>query len=252
MGALRSPTKALKNAFYIVRLGVCCTDRLAPLPPPLCCREPVLTRCGHSFCRGCVLAEIASAGPAAACPVCRRPGLSERELPPNLLAKTLVEELPVRCIYGCRQSPKGGWEPDDEDGCPDVVPFGLRKAHYKAEKPACPPLCTHSPLSASSGKAGGWRALRGARLDRSGRDSDGKPPAACKTSNERSKSDVRVCARALPFWRRGLPADPAHRLGRPLAGSFLLFFPRSFWGLPSGPSRALALSGLARPHAPGI
>ena len=41
MGALRSPTKALKNAFYIVRLGVCCTDRLAPLPP----RSAAESRC---------------------------------------------------------------------------------------------------------------------------------------------------------------------------------------------------------------
>ena len=56
--------------------------------------------------------------------------MNQRDLAPNLLAKTLVEELEVHCTYGCTFTDEG-WVLNDE-GCPETIKFGLRKAHQRA------------------------------------------------------------------------------------------------------------------------
>jgi len=95
-------------------------------------RDPVITKCGHSFCRECITRELGNSG---RCPIDRRPA-SASSLSPNLLAKTLVEELQVHCAHGCTFSDQG-WVVDEE-GCPETVKFSLRRAHTRA--------CEYAPV----------------------------------------------------------------------------------------------------------
>eukprot|EP00854_Cymbomonas_tetramitiformis_P009866 gene9866-11683_t len=92
---------------------------------------------GHSFCRDCISRHLSNSD---RCPVTRRP-LTTKDLRPNLMANTLVDELEVHCTYGC-QFADNGWELD-EDGCTETTTFGLRKAHQK--------VCEHRPVTCPYG-----------------------------------------------------------------------------------------------------
>mmetsp|Transcript_17736 Transcript_17736/g.42543 ORF Transcript_17736/g.42543 Transcript_17736/m.42543 type:complete len:271 (-) Transcript_17736:338-1150(-) len=98
--------------------------------------DPVLTPYGHTFSRASILERIRSTG---RCPVTGKL-LSESQLSPNLLARTLVDELEVFCPYGIRL--EGGSWVEDEDGCPDTFKLSLRKAKLKACKYR-PTLCPY-------------------------------------------------------------------------------------------------------------
>lgn len=100
-------------------------------------KDPVITPFGHSFCRDCISRHLSNSG---RCPVTRRP-LATKDLRPNLMANTLVDELEVHCTYGC-QFGDNGWELD-EDGCTETTTFGLRKAHQK--------VCEHRPVTCPYG-----------------------------------------------------------------------------------------------------
>ena len=62
----------------------------------------------------------------------------------------------MHCTHGCVLSRRGTYELDPH-GCPEVVAFGLRKAHRKA--------CKHAPAGEGAGGARGRRA-RGGRAAR--------------------------------------------------------------------------------------
>eukprot|EP00873_Tetraselmis_striata_P010449 jgi/Tetstr1/430713/TSEL_020505.t1 len=105
----------------------------SPPPPDFYCplsgkllAEPVLTPYGHTFSKEPLLAHVRATGQ---CPVTQKP-LSESQLKPNLLARTMVEELEVRCPYGVRLG-AAGWEADP-DGCHDTFKLGLRRAKLQA------------------------------------------------------------------------------------------------------------------------
>ncbi|KAK3238447.1 hypothetical protein CYMTET_51543 [Cymbomonas tetramitiformis] len=100
-------------------------------------KDPVITPLGHSFCRDCISRHLSNSD---RCPVTRRP-LTTKDLRPNLMANTLVDELEVHCTYGC-QFADNGWELD-EDGCTETTTFGLRKAHQK--------VCEHRPVTCPYG-----------------------------------------------------------------------------------------------------
>ena len=121
-------------------------------------RDPVVTAGGHSYCRRCAMQAIAQSG---RCPITSTP-LSIQQLAPNVLARSIVDDLRVHCTHGCVLSRGGTYELDPR-GCPEVVAFGLRKAHRKA--------CKHAPPGGGGGggrgrRAGGGRAARRKALDR--------------------------------------------------------------------------------------
>jgi hypothetical protein len=64
---------------------------------------------------------------------------------PNLLAKTLVEELDVHCTHGCTFK-DNAWVLDDK-GCPETIKFGLRKAHHHVRIPSQQILNMLMPLN---------------------------------------------------------------------------------------------------------
>ena len=121
-------------------------------------RDPVVTAGGHSYCRRCAMRAIAQSG---RCPITSTP-LSIQQLAPNVLARSIVDDLRVHCTHGCVLSRGGTYELDPR-GCPEVVAFGLRKAHRKA--------CKHAPPGGGAGggrgrRARGGRAARRKALDR--------------------------------------------------------------------------------------
>ena len=79
------------------------------------------------------------------CPITSTP-LSIQQLAPNVLARSIVDDLRVHCTHGCVLSRGGTYELDPR-GCPEVVAFGLRKAHRKA--------CKHVPAGGGRGVPGG-------------------------------------------------------------------------------------------------
>ena len=79
------------------------------------------------------------------CPITSTP-LSIQQLAPNVLARSIVDDLRVHCTHGCVLSRGGTYKLDPRD-CPEVVAFGLRKAHRKA--------CKHVPAGDMRGVPGG-------------------------------------------------------------------------------------------------
>ena len=110
-------------------------------------RDPVTTG-GHSYCRRCVMQAIAQSG---RCPITSTP-LSIQQLAPNLLARSLVDDLREHCTHVCVLSRRGADELDPR-GCPEVVAFGLRKAHRMA--------CKHAPAAGGGMPGGGERGGAG-------------------------------------------------------------------------------------------
>lgn len=128
---------------------------VAPPPNEILCpicldimKDAVITPYGHSYCQKCVSKYASTAG---LCPLTRKP-LAEDQLTPNLLARTIVDEMEVFCPHGIklgawlvRRALKRGWSHgrhlcglgfagdngwvEDPDGCTQKIKFGLRKPH---------------------------------------------------------------------------------------------------------------------------
>lgn len=101
--------------------------------------DPVIAKCGHTFCRRCVL----NMPPGEACPVHKTP-LSKNNIIPNLAVCDQISELMIRCKYGCRQVPGvvGQFETDPA-GCGKAVKLCDRRAHESVCEFA-PVKCPHS------------------------------------------------------------------------------------------------------------
>ena len=118
-------------------------------------KDPVITPLGHSFCRKCIIRALNQTG---MCPITRQP-LRVEQLSPNLLARSMVEELEVHCTYGCKLA-DDGWVVDPH-GCRTVTKFGLRKAHHR--------VCKHAPhWKPVQRRAGGKGAAAAAAAARRG------------------------------------------------------------------------------------
>lgn len=73
---------------------------------PICMdvmKDAVITPYGHSYCKSCVERYIQTSG---LCPLTRKP-LTEANLTPNLLARTIVDELEVYCPNGIKFGERG-------------------------------------------------------------------------------------------------------------------------------------------------
>jgi hypothetical protein len=132
---------------------------------PLCleavAEQPAALRCGHIFCRGCLLTALVA---DRRCPTCRAAASDacrdvsdalETLVTPAHAIASLIDELPVRCPCGVVQAAGGG---EDDwvvtlDGCEVIVARGQLAAHT-----AC---CAFEPVGcAQAGHGCGWRGPR--------------------------------------------------------------------------------------------
>uniref|UniRef100_A0AAY5L4Z0 RING-type domain-containing protein n=1 Tax=Esox lucius TaxID=8010 RepID=A0AAY5L4Z0_ESOLU len=116
----------------------------------LCCsvfKDPVITTCGHTFCRRCALTSDK-------CPV---DTAKLTVVVNNIAVAEQIGELFIHCKYGCRAgggTPKMGVAVNyevDPKGCPFTIKLTTRKEHevscdYRPVRcpnnPSCPPLLT--------------------------------------------------------------------------------------------------------------
>jgi len=111
---------------------------------------PVIAKCGHTFCRNCLLRYVET-GPQQTneCPLDKTVIKHEElaQLIPNLVVAQSIQGLKIFCKYGCKLK-QGKWIRDDK-GCPQVIHAGKRSAHeetcpYSTCKcpfgDACPPI----------------------------------------------------------------------------------------------------------------
>eukprot|EP01133_Synstelium_polycarpum_P010570 gene10570-12297_t len=92
-------------------------------------QEPFLAKCGHTFCKQCVLARTNQAG-RLECPL-DKIQLAENDFFPNLAIATQINDLIIYCRHGLKRSQQNGeWMPDDK-GCAAKVTLGGRADHEK-------------------------------------------------------------------------------------------------------------------------
>uniref|UniRef100_A0AAX7TCM1 E3 ubiquitin-protein ligase TRAF7 n=1 Tax=Astatotilapia calliptera TaxID=8154 RepID=A0AAX7TCM1_ASTCA len=113
----------------------------------LCCnvfKDPVITTCGHTFCRRCALTSDKCPVDAAKLTVVVN----------NIAVAEQIGELFIHCKYGCRavgMAGKPGAYEVDPLGCPFTIKLSTRKEHEAScdyrpvrcpNNPSCPPLLT--------------------------------------------------------------------------------------------------------------
>ncbi|CAH1794412.1 unnamed protein product [Owenia fusiformis] len=81
--------------------------------------DPVITSCGHSFCKRCVRPDVT-------CPTDRA---QLNILAPNLAVSEQVGGLLIHCRYGCKLSEDGSGYVVDSSGCPGTCKLNSRKDH---------------------------------------------------------------------------------------------------------------------------
>ncbi|KAJ8246081.1 hypothetical protein GJAV_G00263450 [Gymnothorax javanicus] len=113
----------------------------------LCCsvfKDPVITTCGHTFCRRCALTS------AEKCPV---DNAKLTVVVNNIAVAEQIGELFIHCKYGCQPAASGKPSAFEVDplGCPFTIKLSTRKEHEAScdyrpvrcpNNPSCPPLLT--------------------------------------------------------------------------------------------------------------
>ncbi|KAF6024650.1 TRAF7 [Bugula neritina] len=102
-----------------------------PLNRRLCCpvcsqvfKDPVITTCGHTFCKVCVQKSVNEV-----CPIDMKPS---KYIVDNIALSEQIGELVVRCKYGCKKSTSHPGEyVADESGCPVTLKISERYSHEK-------------------------------------------------------------------------------------------------------------------------
>lgn len=111
----RIVTEALK---YEVLCGICCDI----LEHPRQCLS------GHVYCGNCITTCIIKGMP---CPTCRRT-LTEETVARNLFLEEYCKEIPIHCQYHYfYPDDSGEIKPDEENGCPDKIPYSKLESHEK-------------------------------------------------------------------------------------------------------------------------
>uniref|UniRef100_A0A7N8X219 E3 ubiquitin-protein ligase TRAF7 n=1 Tax=Mastacembelus armatus TaxID=205130 RepID=A0A7N8X219_9TELE len=110
----------------------------------LCCnvfKDPVITTCGHTFCRRCALTSDKCPVDAAKLTVVVN----------NIAVAEQIGELFIHCKYGCRATANSAAYEVDPLGCPFTIKLSTRKEHEAScdyrpvrcpNNPSCPPLLT--------------------------------------------------------------------------------------------------------------
>lgn len=110
----------------------------------ICCgvfHDPVITSCGHTFCRSCVLQ-----GKMEHCPV---DNSSLVVVVSNLAVSEQIGELLIHCKYGCMpSSTEDGKYEVNAAGCPTKIKLNLRHEHEQSCQYA-PMQCPNSSLCAA-------------------------------------------------------------------------------------------------------
>eukprot|EP01112_Ceratiomyxa_fruticulosa_P018091 TRINITY_DN5741_c0_g1_i1.p1 TRINITY_DN5741_c0_g1~~TRINITY_DN5741_c0_g1_i1.p1 ORF type:complete len:592 (-),score=68.93 TRINITY_DN5741_c0_g1_i1:129-1904(-) len=109
-------------------------------------KNPVICKCGHTFCRQCIVQKNLTD-----CPLDKTP-LRVDDLIPNLAVHGQISDILIHCRYGTKHATENGTEGEwlvDPDGCPAHIRLGNRGEHedrceYAPAKcpysPTCPPL----------------------------------------------------------------------------------------------------------------
>eukprot|EP00039_Didymoeca_costata_P029354 m.24312 g.24312 ORF g.24312 m.24312 type:complete len:699 (-) comp7595_c0_seq1:214-2310(-) len=98
---------------------------------PLCTNlfiEPVIAKCGHTFCKSCLLQR-----PPAKCPSHGTTlSLHPQSIIPNITVIEQISELSIHCRYGVKRGDDNLCKPMiDEEGCKAIIPLGDRLEHEK-------------------------------------------------------------------------------------------------------------------------
>ncbi|GAM17186.1 hypothetical protein SAMD00019534_003610, partial [Acytostelium subglobosum LB1] len=104
-------------------------------------RDPFIAKCGHTFCRNCVLARTNS-NARIECPI-DKTQLVENDFFPNLAISAQISDLMIYCRYGLKTH-NGEWVVDDS-GCTERIRVGSRAEHEKA--------CDHAIISCPYNKS---------------------------------------------------------------------------------------------------
>jgi len=106
-------------------------------------KNPVIARCGHTFCRKCIEKYLSS---KEECPIDKSP-LQKEFLFPNLAVAGQIDDLLLHCKYGLKKKKKKGWI-IDKDGCPEHIKIGQRKIHEDSclYAPAICPYCEENTV----------------------------------------------------------------------------------------------------------
>ncbi|BFZ04822.1 hypothetical protein BsWGS_07861 [Bradybaena similaris] len=100
---------------------------------PICLlvlREPRQTRCGHRFCRDCIIKSLRES--SNRCPVDNEP-LRESDIYPDNFAKREILNFNIKC-------------PNNKDGCDKIFPLGRLQNHLEE----CPYALTPCPYKCAS------------------------------------------------------------------------------------------------------
>ncbi|XP_074660670.1 E3 ubiquitin-protein ligase TRAF7-like [Tubulanus polymorphus] len=98
--------------------------------------DPVITSCGHTFCRRCV-----DSRPDGSCPVDHN---KLQVVVTNLAVSEQIGELLIRCKYGCAtKTDETGFEVDP-GGCPKAIKLASRREHEEVCGYA-PTRCPNNP-----------------------------------------------------------------------------------------------------------
>lgn len=92
--------------------------------------QPVIAKCGHTFCRPCLLKYIESDGSQSSeCPIDKNIFKKKdlRSLIPNIVVAESISTLKVYCKYGCKLE-NGKWI-KDTNGCPEEITLASREQH---------------------------------------------------------------------------------------------------------------------------
>eukprot|EP00794_Sanderia_malayensis_P008900 gene8900-9851_t len=86
-------------------------------------KDPVITSCGHTFCRSCASSKNYEICPTDKCKL--------SVVVANLAVHEQIGELFIHCKYGCRPAASGipGEFEIDTEGCPMEVKYGSRRDH---------------------------------------------------------------------------------------------------------------------------
>ena len=109
-------------------------------------QDPVIAKCGHTFCRKCIM-DLPQSG---TCPSSSHRGivLPKNQLISNITIVEELAELDIRCKFGIKPAAdEGGGFVANPDGCQEIIKMGDRAIH----EGVCPYRILNCPNSAVCG-----------------------------------------------------------------------------------------------------